>query len=112
MDADYIKAAVEAGDRISHPRYLAGDGVKDVVRVLTTLVNDHLVWREMGSAPRDGTRIFCLWPGGHVQVTRWYTPPPSMADPLWFHAPTINNKPLEPLLWMPLPPLPAVAGGA
>lgn len=57
-------------------------------------------WRDIATAPKDGTKIWCFTPGGYQVVLTWY------AD-AWRNGQDWNRATWEPTHWQPLPSPPS-----
>ena len=63
-------------------------------------------WRPIETAPRDGTRILCFWPGATF-LKHDHPPDYSVAawsDDLQWHCPTTKEEFGNPTHWCPLEP--------
>lgn len=70
-------------------------------------------WREIASAPKDGTWFLGYWPDcsfeNRVIATKWYNA--GVLEPYWLDAPDRRDW-TEPTHWRPLPDPPAKADPA
>lgn len=59
-----------------------------------------MTWRDISTAPRDGTEVLVAMPSGALTVARWQVDRRYTAGGVWYHAPFALPQPTH---WMPLP---------
>ena len=67
-------------------------------------------WKDIASAPKDGTRFLAVWGKYEIQLTHWHSWPDELqyrikAGGTWVADDRVAMN-AQPTLWMPMPPLP------